>query len=70
MIFNQSSFILFYFHYWNCKPPIWLSVKKDIQLLITENTFPVEIATRNRRKLAALNIENCEEHPRSNLAQI
>ena len=24
--------------------------------------------TRNKRKLAALNKENCEEHPRSNLA--
>ena len=39
------------------------------QLLITEDTFPVEMATRNKRKLAALNKENCEEHPRSNLAQ-
>ena len=28
------------------------------------------MATRNKRKLAALNKENCEEHPRSNLAQI
>ena len=27
------------------------------------------MATRNERKLAALNKENCEEHPRSNLAQ-
>ena len=27
------------------------------------------MATRNKRKLAALNNENCEEHPRSNLAQ-
>ena len=27
------------------------------------------MATRNKRKLAALNRENCEEHPRSNLAQ-
>ena len=27
------------------------------------------MATRNIRKLAALNKENCEEHPRSNLAQ-
>ena len=27
------------------------------------------MTTRNRRKLAALNKENCEEHPRSNLAQ-
>ena len=27
------------------------------------------MATRNMRKLAALNKENCEEHPRSNLAQ-
>ena len=27
------------------------------------------MATRNRRKLAALNKENCEEHPRSNLAE-
>ena len=27
------------------------------------------MATRNKRKLAALNNENCEEHPRSNLSQ-
>ena len=27
------------------------------------------MATRNRKKLAALNKKNCEEHPRSNLAQ-
>ena len=27
------------------------------------------MATRNKRKLAALNRENCEEHPRSNLVQ-
>ena len=27
------------------------------------------MATRNKRKLAALKEENCEEHPRSNLAQ-
>ena len=26
------------------------------------------MATRNKKKLAALNKENCEEHPRSNLA--
>ena len=33
------------------------------------NTFPSKMTTRNKRKLAALNRENCEEHPRSNLAQ-
>ena len=27
------------------------------------------LVLRNKRKLAALNKENCEEHPRSNLAQ-
>ena len=27
------------------------------------------MATRNRRKLAVLNKENCKEHPRSYLAQ-
>ena len=27
------------------------------------------MAARNKKKLAALNKENCEEHPRSNLAQ-
>ena len=27
------------------------------------------MATRNKRKLAALNKENCDEHPRSNMAQ-
>ena len=37
---------------------------------ITGNTFPVEMATpRYKRKLAALNRENIEEHPRSNLAK-
>ena len=34
-----------------------------------KNTFPSKMTTRNKRKLAALNRENCEEHPRSNLAQ-
>ena len=28
------------------------------------------MATLNKRKLAGLNKKNCEEHPRSNLAQI
>ena len=27
------------------------------------------MTTRKKRKLAAINKENCEEHPRSNLAQ-
>ena len=27
------------------------------------------MTTKNKRKLAALNKENCEEHPKSNLAQ-
>ena len=31
--------------------------------------FSRRMATRNKRKLAALNKENCEEHPRSNLTQ-
>ena len=44
--------------------------RKDNQLFITETTFPEEKATlRNKRKLAGLNKENCEEHPRWNLAQ-
>ena len=68
-IFNQSSFILLNFHYWNCKPPIWLSIKKDNQFLINKNAFNVEMATRNKTKLAAINKENCHEHLRSNLAK-
>ena len=43
--------------------------KKDNHLFNTENTFPVEMATRNKRKLADSNKENCEEHSRSNVAQ-
>ena len=44
--------------------------RKHNQIFITENTFPEEMATlRNKKKLAALNKENCEEHPGSNLAQ-
>ena len=47
---------------------IFLSGKYN-QLFITGIHFSVEMATRNKRILAALNKENCEEHPRSNLAQ-
>ena len=43
--------------------------RKDNQLFISENTFLVELATRNKKKLAALNKENRGEHPRSKLAQ-
>ena len=32
-------------------------------------TFPLEVATRDKRKLTALSKENCEELPRRNLAQ-
>ena len=45
------------------------SFKKDNQAFITEKISPVEIATRNKRKLAALIKENCEEHRRGNLAR-
>ena len=34
-----------------------------------KKTFPSKMTTRNKRKLAALNRENYEEHPWSNLAQ-
>ena len=40
-----------------------------MKYLSLRNTFLVKMATRNKRKLAALNKENCEEHRRSNLAQ-
>ena len=47
------------------------SSKKTIKYLSLKDTFPVEMTTlRNKKKLAALNKENCEEHARSNLAQI
>ena len=44
-------------------------LKNTINFFITENTFLIAMATRNKRKLAALNKEHCEEHPRSNVAQ-
>ena len=44
--------------------------RRDNQWVITENSFPEEIATlKNKKKSAALNKENCEEHPMSNLAR-
>ena len=44
--------------------------EKIIIYISVKDTFPVEIATlKNKRKLAALNKENCAENPRSNLAQ-
>ena len=43
---------------------------KNNQVLLTDHSFSREkMTTRNKRKLAALNMKNCEEHPRSNLAQ-
>ena len=47
---------------------IFLSRKYN-QLYITEKHFFVEMATRNKEKLAALNKKNCEEQPSSSLAQ-
>ena len=67
-IFNQSSFIYSFFQYQNCKTPIWLSNKRQ-SIINHRSTFPVEMATRNKRKLATVNGKICEEHPRSNLAQ-
>ena len=44
--------------------------RKDNQLFITDNTFAIEMATlTNKKRMAALNKEKCEEYPRSNLAQ-
>ena len=66
-IFNQYLFTFFSTTETavnNCFP-----FEKYNQLLITEKIFPVEMTTTNKRKLAALSKENCEEHPRSNLAQ-
>ena len=41
------------------------------KVLLIGNYFSLrqEMTTRNKRKLAALNKENCEENPRSNMAQ-
>ena len=47
---------------------IFLS-RKNNQIYITEKHFFVEMATRNKKKTAALNKENCEEQSRSILAQ-
>ena len=38
-------------------------------MLTADQYFRYKIATRNKKKLPALNKENCEERPRSNLAQ-
>ena len=44
--------------------------EKTIKYFSLKNYFPVEMTTlRNKRKVAALNKEHFEEHPRSNLAQ-
>ena len=54
----------------NCKHQFDFPSRKQSQLLVTDNTFPIEMAIlRNKSKLAALNKEKCEEHLRSNLVQ-
>ena len=54
----------------NCEQQFDFPSRSDNQFFITEKDFSVEIATlRNKKNLAALNKEKCEEHPRNNLAQ-
>ena len=53
----------------NCNHHSDFPSRKNNNLLITENTFPVEMATLSKRKLAALNRKNCEEHPRNKLGK-
>ena len=48
---------------------IFSILNTNIKVLLTDKYFSFKKTTRNKRKLAALNKENCEEHPRSNLAQ-
>ena len=67
-IFNQYSFNLFS-QLKTVNTNLIFHEENTINYLSLKNTFPVEMATRNKRKLAAFNEENCEEHPRSNLAQ-
>ena len=66
---NQYSFIVSFALLKTVNLLFDFPFKKDIHLFISENTFPVEMATRNETKLAALIKKNCEEHPRNNLAQ-
>ena len=60
-----------YINYWICKKQFDFCHKKDNSVLIAIHYFSrKKMATlRSKRKLPALNKENCEEHPRSNLAQ-
>ena len=52
----------------NCqKTQIDFASAKDNEVLTADQYFPVE--NGNKRKLAALNKENCEEHPRNNMVQ-
>ena len=49
---------------------MWFSLQENTNnYLSLRNTFPVEMATRNQKKLATSNKENCEEHPMTNFAQ-
>ena len=50
-------------------PYLFSLSKKDNQVLTADKCFSEKTATRNKKKMAALNKENCEEHPRSNLSQ-
>ena len=68
---NQYSYPILFSATENCKnAKLTFPSEKKINYLSLKNTFPVEMANlRNKRKLASLKKENCEEHPRSNLAE-
>ena len=66
--FNQSSFIYSFSNVETVKLQ-FDSPNKRQSNINHRNIFTVEMATRNKRKLVALNRENCKEHPSSNLAQ-
>ena len=54
----------------NVKLKLFSCLNSLIKVLLIDNYFSLSKMTpRNKRKLAALNKENCEENPKSNLAQ-
>ena len=67
---NQYSFLILFPLLKTVKQQFDFPSRKYNQFFITEKRFSIEMTTlRNKRKLATLHKENCEEHPRSNLAQ-
>ena len=67
---DDNTQYCYFYHQKDCKATIDFSSVKQSNINHRQSLFPQETARlRNKKKMSALNKENCDKQPRSNLAE-